>query len=78
MSQRKELLKAYNETCEAASKLTAALESLSQIATDIYGEELTADICGGYEVEFRRNCERGWSDDFDCIRLEYLLNILKD
>ena len=54
----------------AADRLSAALGELSDIATEIYGEDLQADLCGGGEIEFRRRNDDGYFDAFDCVRLE--------
>ena len=77
MITEKKLLKAYNRVNDAANELTAALENLSRLATTIYGEELTADFCNGYEIEFRHNDVRGYVDDDCTIRIEDLLKSLK-
>ena len=77
MTKEKELLKAYDMVIDVATELNARLGKLGKLATDVYGENLTADLCGGYEIEFRRNDENGFIDADDCIRLETLLEILK-
>ena len=53
MATKAQLLKKYEQVFDAASKLQARLEELSTLATEYYGEELTADFCSGYEIEFR-------------------------
>ena len=54
----------------ASNRLSAALEELSNIATEIYGEDLQADLCGGGEIEFRRRGRNGYVDDYDCVKIE--------
>ena len=76
MNQRTELRRAKRRVFDAANRLSAALGELSDIATEIYGEDLQADLCGGGEIEFRRRDERGYFDALDCVRLEDILNKL--
>lgn len=77
MNQITELRRAERRVLDAANRLSAALEELSNIATKIYGEDLQADLCGGEEIEFRRRNDDGYFDDFDCIRLEDIEKISK-
>lgn len=70
MSQRTELKRAESRVFDAANRLSAALGELSDIATEIYGEDLQADLCGGGEIEFRRRNDDGYFDTFDCVRFE--------
>jgi len=70
MSQRTELKRAESRVFDAADRLSAALGELSDIATEIYGEDLQADLCGGGEIEFRRRNDDGYFDTFDCVRFE--------
>lgn len=72
MNKIQQLKKAEEKVLDASIKLCSALGHLSSIASEIYGEELQADICGGSEIEFRRIDEHGFVDDFDCIRTEDL------
>ena len=70
MTQRTELRRALNRVLDLENKLSGALAQLSDIATDIYGEDLQADLCGGSEIEFRRRGDDGYFDALDCVRLE--------
>lgn len=70
MTQRTELRRALNRVLNLENKLSGALAQLSDIATDIYGEDLQADLCGGSEIEFRRRGDDGYFDALDCVRLE--------
>ena len=70
MSQQTELQRAIRRVLDLDNKLSGALAQLSDIATEIYGEDLQADICEGSEIEFRRRGDDGYFDSFDCIRLE--------
>ena len=53
MATVKELNKAYEKALDCNNKLMCALEKLSIIASNLYGEELLANICNGSEIEFR-------------------------
>lgn len=70
MSQRTELRRALNRVLDLENRLSCALAQLSDIATEIYGEDLQADLCGGSEIEFRRRGDDGYFDALDCIRIE--------
>ena len=70
MNKIQQLKKAKEKVLDASIKLGSALSHLSSIATEIYGEDLQADICGGEEIEFRRRGEDGYFDALDCVRLE--------
>lgn len=70
MSQRTELKRALKRVYDMGCRLSMALQDLSSIATEIYGEDLQADLCGGNEIEFRRRDEDGYFDAMDCIRIE--------
>lgn len=72
MNKIQQLKKAEEKVLDAYIALSSALGNLSSIASEIYGEELQADLCGGDEIEFRRIDEHGVVDDFDCIRIEDL------
>lgn len=70
MSRRVELRRAEKRVLDAANRLSASLGELSNVATEIYGEDLQADLCEGGEIEFRRRNGDGYFDDFDCVRFE--------
>ena len=70
MNQRTELRRLLNQVYAASARLSVALAQLSDIATEIYGEDLQADLCGGSEIEFRRRDDSGYFDALDCIRIE--------
>ena len=62
-----------NKVYEASILLTSALEELGMLASDVYGEELIADLCGGAEIEFRHpNDELG-----EVIRVDDLISIIE-
>jgi len=70
MTQRAELRRAVNRVLSLENRLSGALAQLADIATEIYGEDLQADLCGGSEIEFRRRGDDGYFDALDCVRLE--------
>lgn len=72
MNKIQQLKKAEEKVFDASAMLSSALGQLSSIASEIYGEELQADLCGGGEIEFRRYDKHGVADDFDNIRIEDL------
>lgn len=76
MSQKTELMKIVNKVLDVENRLSYALGELSAIATEIYGEDLQADLCGGAEIEFRRRDKDGYFDALDCVRLEDILKKL--
>lgn len=69
-TQRIELRRAVNRVLDLENRLSYALNHLSGVATEIYGEDLQADLCGGSEIEFRRRGDDGYFDALDCVRLE--------
>jgi hypothetical protein len=68
---KKKLIAAYNNVMKAESVLSIRLQILANIASEIYGEELSADLCEGPEIEFRHE-----GDAFDVVRLEDILSRL--
>ena len=70
MNKIQQLKKTEEKVLDASIKLSSALNHLSSIASEIYGEELQADICGGSEIEFRRRDKNGYFDALDCVRIE--------
>lgn len=47
--------KVMDKVLVRSNELVIALNELSAMASEIYGEELVADICDGEEIEFRVN-----------------------
>ena len=76
MSQKSELKRQVERVYNAENKLSIALQELSLIASEIYGEELQADLCDGAEIEFRRKNINGYFDSMDCVTLEDIKNKL--
>ena len=68
------LRRKYTQVLNALEELEARLDELSLLASEAYGEDLTAALCNGAEIEFRT------SDDLDglnstAIRLEDIIKI---
>lgn len=78
MATISQLKKQYNAVLTLSEKLTNALGTLGAIASELYGEELHADICAGDEIEFRHEDSFGYVDDMDCIRLEEIIDRAKE
>lgn len=53
--KKKEFGDAVTRVLYYSNNMIAALSKLSIVASEIYGEELTATICNGEEIEFRIN-----------------------
>ena len=73
MTTRKQLLSAYKKVEDAENRLMYAAEDLSRIASDYLGYEVSAELCAGSEIEFRRVMKDGLSDSFSTIRLEDII-----
>lgn len=70
MNRGTELRRTVRRVLDLENRLSLELSNLSSIATEIYGEDLQADLCGGSEIEFRRRGDDGYFDALDCVRLE--------
>ena len=70
MNRGTELRRAVRAVLDLENRLSLALSNLSSVATEIYGEDLQADLCGGSEIEFRRRGDDGYFDALDCVRIE--------
>ena len=66
------LLKLYNKVENLNNQLHGALETLSNAASEMYGQELLADLCGDNEIEFRL-MDGEYADEDTCIRIEDIL-----
>jgi hypothetical protein len=70
MNRGTELRRTVRRVFELENRLSLELSNLSSIASEIYGEDLQADLCNGGEIEFRRRGDDGYFDALDCVRLE--------
>lgn len=73
MATKKQLLSAYKKVEDAENRLISAAGELSRIASDYLGYEVSAELCAGSEIEFRRVMKDGLSDSFSTIRLEDII-----
>lgn len=73
----KDILKTYAQIKKVDSMLDILLQKISALATEATGTELTAFLCNGGELEFRKT-RNDISDSNSCIRLEEILNKIKD
>ena len=67
-----QLMRLYNRVENLNNQLQAALETLSNAASKMYGQELQADLCGDNEIEFRL-MDGEYIDEHTCIRIENIL-----
>lgn len=73
MKYKIRLKRQYDKRLKCSIELLSQLELLSRIASEIYGEEIVAEICSGNEIEFRITDANGTTNADCCIRLEDLL-----
>lgn len=73
MANKKQLLSAYKKVEDAERELMFAAQDLSRIASEYLGYEVSAELCAGSEIEFRRIEKDGLSDCFSTIRLEDII-----
>lgn len=78
-NRERELRAIVNRIIRLSGELTMELGNLSNLASEIYGETIVADLCSGSEIEFRRVYgSEGFVDDYDCIRMEDILDKLEN
>ena len=77
MVTKKQLLAAQNAVLSTAAELSEKLGKLSRLATDVLGFNVQADLCGGGEIEFRCEDDRGYVDAFSTIRMEEIIDNLR-
>lgn len=66
---------AERKVLRAANKFSATLEELSILVSDLTGEMITADYCGGGEIEYRHGSDSEDTDDMECMRTDDILEI---
>lgn len=78
MRQRKPtkqaVMKAYDELFNALQNMMNAQQKLSAIVSEYYGKNICADVCNGFEVEFRTIDENGDCDDFTHLTIDDILD----
>lgn len=72
MTER-QLREVENRVYRYSHLMEGALTRLAEMATDILGYEVHADICGGGEIEFRPLDRYGYVEDMECIRMDDIL-----
>lgn len=77
MTTRRELSYAYVNCLNAIHALEMAEQHLSRLASEAYGDQIEAEICGGDEIEFRRY-NGDYVDENDCLRIEDILEKLEE
>ncbi len=75
MVTEKRLMSAYNKVLDYENKLSGALGELGNLVSSIYDEEITADLCNGSEIEFRKLFSR--DEDKIAIQIEDVIAKLK-
>ena len=75
MVTEKRLMSAYNKVLYYENKLSSALGELGNLVSSIYDEEITADLCNGSEIEFRKLFSR--DEDKIAIQIEDVIAKLK-
>jgi len=68
-------MSAYNKVLDYENKLSGALGELGNLVSSIYDEEITADLCNGSEIEFRKLFSR--DEDKIAIQIEDVIAKLK-
>lgn len=68
---------AERKVLDAGNKLSAALEELSILVSDLTGEAITAEFCGGGEIEYRHGRDSEDIDDMECMRTDDILEIFE-
>lgn len=72
-SKKIQLVELYGDCLKLDNRLECKMSELGRLATEIYGEELVADMCAGSEIEFRRLDDDGFVDADSTIRIEDII-----
>lgn len=76
MATVKTLIRLNNKVIKHEQEMMGALEMLSAAASSLYGEELTANICNGSEIEFRLTDDPDGLDGIS-LRLEDIIDSIE-
>lgn len=76
-SKKIQLAELYGDCITLDNRLACKMVELGRLATEIYGEELIADICAGSEIEFRRLSYDGFVDASSTILIEDIISKTK-
>lgn len=69
-------MNAYKLVENKFSELFMAEQNLSRLASEATGIDMTADMCGDGEIEFRLNDENDMPISDSCIRIEDVLEMI--
>lgn len=72
-SKKLKLIECYGRCLDLENKIELKMQQLSRNATEIYGEELRADMCEGDEIEFRTLDEDGYVNADSVILIEDII-----
>ena len=76
--KEKELKRLEQKVYDYEAKANGALAELANAATQILGYEVVADLCHGSEIEFRIIDDNGRPDSDSCIRMEEVIEKIKE
>ena len=76
-SKNMQLIGLYADCLSINNRLECKMGELERLATEIYGDELRADICAGSEIEFRRLDDDGFVDAGSTILIEDIISKTK-
>ena len=72
-SKKIQLVELYGDCLKLDNRLECSMGELGRLATEIYGEELVAEMCAGNEIEFRRIDDNGFVDAYSTILIEDII-----
>ena len=72
-SKKIQLAELYGYCLTLNNRLECKMGELERLATEIYGEELRADMCAGSEIEFRKLDDDGFVDAESTILIEDII-----
>ena len=72
-SKKIQLVELFGDCLTLDNKLECKMGELGRLATEIYAEELVADMCVGSEIEFRRLDDNGYVDADSTIFIEDII-----
>lgn len=78
MKNETRLSHAEDRVLKASAELSMCLQELSTLASELSGEQMQADLCGGGEIEYRHMLPDGASDAMDVIYPEDLREMIKE
>ena len=76
-SKNMQLIGLYADCLSINNRLECKMGELERLATEIYGDELRADICAGSEIKFRRLDDNGFIDAGSTILIEDIISKTK-